>query len=309
MINYWKINGGLTEINKFEEGCWMNVVNPSNQEKEILINDLQIPEDFILDILDVDERSRTELEDNWLLIIIRIPIYNKYNKIPYYTIPLGVLVSGTTLITVCITENEIINDFINPQKNKKINIDTQSNFILEIFFRSATLFLKYLKLINIQTMLIEKDLEKSTKNKELNNLLKMEKCLVYFITSLKSNELLLLKLQHARFAKNLEFDPDFLEDVYIENKQAIEMANIYSDIQSGLMDAFASVISNNLNVVMKQLTSITIILMIPTLVSSIYGMNVPNYFENNKYAFLIIIGISAFFVGMGMLIFRKRDLF
>jgi len=165
---------------------------------------------------------------------------------------------------------------------------------------------RYLKQINNQTGMIEQDLEKSTRNKELHRLLKMEKCLVYFTTSLRSNEMMMLKLKNSKWIRDYEFSADLLDEATIENRQAIEMAKIYSDIQSGMMDAFASVISNNLNIVMKSLTIITIILMIPTLVASIYGMNVPNRLENNMNAFWIILGGSAILATVGVLLIRRK---
>ncbi|HEY9124209.1 MAG TPA: magnesium transporter CorA family protein, partial [Bacteroidales bacterium] len=181
--------------------------------------------------------------------------------------------------------------------------------VLELFQRSSSQYLKYLKDINLRTNQIERDLERSTKNKELQNLLRMEKCLVFFITSLKSNEMLLQKLQRSRFASSEELDEDLLADVIIETKQAIEMSQIYSDIQAGLMDAFASLISNNLNVVMKQLTSITIILMIPTLIASFFGMNLHNFIEDSQYGFVSVVVGSLLLSIIGVLIFRRRQFF
>jgi len=165
---------------------------------------------------------------------------------------------------------------------------------------------RYLKQINNQTGMIEQDLEKSTRNQELHRLLKMEKCLVYFTTSLRSNEMMMLKLKNSKWIRDYEFSADLLDEATIENRQAIEMAKIYSDIQSGMMDAFASVISNNLNIVMKSLTIITIILMIPTLVASIYGMNVPNRLENSMNAFWFILGGSAILATVGVLLIRRK---
>jgi magnesium transporter len=196
-----------------------------------------------------------------------------------------------------------------PTQDEIIYLTDVLNFILKLFLRSATTYLRYLKQINQQTALIEQDLEKSIRNKELNKLLKMEKCLVFFITSLKANELILEKLRNSRKNTISEINEDLLEDATIENKQALDMAQIYSDIQSGMMDAFASVISNNLNVVMKQLTLISIILMIPTLIASLYGMNVPNYLESHNWAFPAIIGFSGFMSYLGVLLFRKRKWF
>jgi magnesium transporter len=243
------------------------------------------------------------------MIIIRIPVFRTDNGIPYITVPLGILISPHSIITICLYENDIIRSILFPVKQKVITLDNKINFVLEIFNRSSSQYLKYLKDINIRTNHIEKDIEKSMKNKELQNLLKMEKCLVFFITSLKSNEILLQKLQRSRFASSPDLDEDLLADVIIETKQAIEMSQIYSDIQAGLMDAFASVISNNLNVVMKQLTTITIILMIPTVISSMYGMNLNNYLQDSKYGFFIVVFGSIILSVITVLFFRRRKFF
>jgi magnesium transporter len=194
-------------------------------------------------------------------------------------------------------------------RSRKVDFENKANFVMQIFLNVADLYMLYLKHINIQVAEIEKDLERSTRNEELHKLLLMEKCLVYFMTSLRSNDILLAKLRNSKYIKSLNLDEDLLEDVVIENRQAIEMANIYSDILSGMMDAFASVISNNLNVVMKQLASITIILMIPTLVASMYGMNVPNNFEQSKWGFVVVILISLSASVVGVLLFRRKNWF
>lgn len=309
MLTIWKQEDGLKQISKYEKNCWINVINPTRSEIDLLVNEHHVPIDFITDTLDIDERSRTEMEGRWLLIVIRIPVFNENHSVPYFTVPMGVLISLHSIITICLMENEIIKELLYSPRYIHTKLDNKSNFVLQLFLISATHFLKYLKDINRLTNDIEQELAKSTKNKELQKLLKMEKCMVFFITSLKSNELLMHKLQKAKFVNFNEIDEDMLEDVLIENKQALEMSYIYSDIQSGLMDAFASVISNNLNVVMKQLTSITIILMIPTLVASIYGMNVPNYFEDNPFAFIIILTGSLLISIISVYIFRKKNLF
>ncbi len=309
MLTIWKQTNKLIEIDEFEKGCWVNVTNPTPEEIDRLVNELRIPIDYINDILDVDERSRTEGEGRWLMIIIRIPVFRTDSSVPYVTVPLGILISPYTIVTICLYENDVIRSILYPIKSKSIPLDNKINFVLEIFYRSANLYLHYLKDINIRTTRIEKQIERSTKNKELQNLMRMEKCLVYFITSLKSNELLLQKLQRSKFASSPELNEDLLSDVIIEIKQAIEMSQIYSDIQAGLMDAFASVISNNLNDVMKQLTSITIILMIPTLIASFYGMNLKNHLEESNYAFFYVVAGSILISFLGLIIFRKRNLF
>jgi magnesium transporter len=239
-----------------------------------------------------------------------VPVETPDNGVPYSTLPLGIIRINQVTITLCARLNEVL-PFVQPALFRGQNhlIHDELNFILKLFLRSGSTYLGYLKQINQQTAQIENELEKSIRNKELNKLLKMEKCLVYFITSLKANEIVLAKLRNS-FKSNMgEVNEDLLEDAIIENKQALEMSQIYSDIQSGMMDAFASVISNNLNVVMKQLASISIILMIPTLIASLYGMNVPNHLENNSWAFVIVLLFSALMSFMGVVIFRKRDLF
>ena len=311
MLKIFKSFGGYVEIPQAEKGCWINVVQPSPDEIERLQTEFNMPPDIIQDILDVDERPRYEFDDDWSLIILRIPVDNPNNGVPYYTLPLGIFMIDNVTITLCSKINNVLT-FEQPtlyRSAQNLPIHDELNFIIKLFLRSGSTYLRYLKQINQQTAQIENELEKSIRNKELNKLLKMEKCLVFFITSLKANEIVLAKLRNSLKRSITEVNEDLLEDAIIENKQALEMSQIYSDIQSVMMDAFASVISNNLNVVMKQLASISIILMIPTLIASLYGMNVPNGLELNNWAFPIIIAVSAFFSVVGIIIFRKKDLF
>lgn len=310
MLRIFKSFGGYVEIPRAEKGCWINVVDPTPKEIERLQAEFSVPEDIIRDILDADERPRYETDDDWSLIIFRIPVETPNNGVPYYTIPLGIIRIGGVTITLCSRQNDVL-PFTQPALYRGQNqlIHDELNFTLKLFLRSGSTYLSYLKQINQQTAQIENELEKSIRNKELNKLLKMEKCLVYFITSLKANEIVLAKLRNSFKSKMGEVNEDLLEDAIIESKQALEMSQIYSDIQSGMMDAFASVISNNLNVVMKQLASISIILMIPTLIASLYGMNVPNHLENNSWAFAFVLIFSGLMSSMGILIFRKKDLF
>ena len=306
MITYWTYDNGFTALETFQKNSWISVTNPSSEEIEFLTGKMKVPLEELNDILDVDERARTETDESWFIIIIRIPITGSFNGMPFSTVPLGILISSNLIITICRAKNALIPSII---RSKKVDFNNQANFVMHIFLLVADLYMRYLKLINIQVAEIEKDLEKSTRNEELHKMLRMEKCLVYFITSLRSNDILLAKLRNSKFIKSIDIDEDLLEDVIIENRQAIEMANIYSDIQSSMMDAFASVISNNLNVVMKQLASITIILMIPTLVASLYGMNVPNNFESNGFGFVLVLLISFVASAFGVLLFRKKKWF
>ncbi|MBN2610572.1 MAG: magnesium transporter CorA family protein [Bacteroidales bacterium] len=309
MIKIFKTFGGYVEITSPEKGCWINVIKPSETDLQKCSDDFGLTGDLVNDILDVDERPRIEFEDDFTLIILRIPVEVPNNGVPFHTVPLGIFITENFTLTLCVQDNEVLPiGKPSPFREQYRQITDSINFILRLFLRSGSLYLRYLKQINQMTSSIEQDLEKSIKNKELNKLLKMEKCLVYFITSIKANEIVLARLRNSRKVTN-ELNEDLLEDAFIENKQALEMAQIYSDIQSGMMDAFASVISNNLNVVMKQLTLISIILMIPTLIASIFGMNVPNYMESAIWALPAIIAGSLFLSFLGVIAFRKRQWF
>jgi len=312
MIKKFKtIRGELKEISDFEKGCWVNVSNQqtNNNELEALSQKLKIPLDFLTDPLDVNERSRIEKEEEYILIVLRVPLFDKKKvDIPFTTLPIGIIFSKDLFLTVSSRDSEIIADFING-KVKNFSTEDKNSAILKIFSRTALLYLKYLREISDRTNIVEKELHKAMKNEELIKLLNIEKSLVFFVTSLKENELMMERLQKIELVKFDSQDQDLLEDVIIENKQAIEMADVYSNILSGMMDAFASVISNNLNVVLKLLTSITIILMIPTLITSIYGMNVGLPFQHSLHAFTIVMTISMVLSISGVLMFMKRKWF
>jgi len=299
------IPNGLLPLNTFEKGCIVNVTDPTPSEIGILNTTLKVPDDFLADILDVDERSRMEVEDDLLLMIYRIPYQNVSNGLPFTTIPLGLVLDKDNLVIICHRNNEVLDDFFS-RSGKGITIETKIDLILHLFIRTTMFYHRYLKQINNQTTIIEQDLEKSTRNEELHRLLKMEKCLVYFTTSLRSNEAMMLKLKNSKWIRDYEFSSDLLEEATIENRQAIEMAKIYSDIQSGMMDAFASVISNNLNIVMKSLTIVTIVLMIPTLIASFYGMNVPNRLETNMSAFWFLLGGSVVLAAAAVILLKRK---
>ena len=309
MIRIFKTFGGYKEIPNAEKGCWINVTMPDTGEIQRLKDEFLLPGDTINDILDADERPRIELDDDWSLVILRIPVQNEQNGVPFHTLPLGIFMTDNFTVTLCMQNNEILPiEEPSPFREQYRQITDVTNFMLRLFLRSGNLYLRYLKQINQMTAGIEQDLEQSIKNRELNKLLKMEKCLVYFITSIKANEIVLARLRNLKKIKT-EINEDLFEDAIIENKQALEMAQIYSDIQSGMMDAFASVISNNLNVVMKQLTLISIILMIPTLIASIFGMNVPNFMEHSGWAMPLILISSLFLSLWGVILFRTKHWF
>ncbi|MBN1835564.1 MAG: magnesium transporter CorA family protein [Spirochaetales bacterium] len=285
-----------------EPNGWVHVTAPSQLEIRSLQQEYNVPLDVIQDILDPDEQSRSEKDDGYHLIIVRVPVgahpgadaspEPPNEDIPYVTMPMGILLLPEVVITICARESELFRDLLE-NRVKNLSLGNRPGFVLKVLQRAAFLFLRYLKDLNRRTTALERELQRSVKNNELIRLLNLEKSLVYFTTSLKSNELLVEKLQKALFVRLDEAGTDLLEDVLIESRQAIEMANIYSNILSGMMDAFASVISNNLNVVMKRLTSISLILMIPTLVASLYGMNVSLPFQGAWWAFLGVVGVSA----------------
>ncbi|MEW6674143.1 MAG: magnesium transporter CorA family protein [Thermodesulfobacteriota bacterium] len=310
MIKIFKTAGnGFTPIDQIEKNCWVNVSSPVTDELANLSKELSIPLDFLTDSLDVDERSRIETEDSIILIILRIPIFDRDNSgIPYSTLPVGIILTENIIITICMWDIiEALDMF--KSKIKNVSTENRKRFILNLFHRTAFFYLKYLKEINKRSNEVEKELQRSMKNEELIKLLDIEKSLVFFATSLKSNELMLERFQKIKSIELNEDDKDLLDDVIVDNRQAIEMTNIYSNILSGMMDAFASVISNNLNIVMKFLTSVTIILMIPTLVASIYGMNVDLPFQHSSFAFFITCGISFTLSAIGVLLFLKNKWF
>jgi len=308
MMTFLKSSNGFRQCEAWESACWVNVECPTPADKDYLINGLGIPEAYFNDIEDVDERPRIELENGWFLIVMRVPFKSQDRSLPFSTVPLGLVFKDDTCVSICFYQTEIIPDFINYVNRKASNIRDNFDLVLKLLLSSSVWFLKYLKQINQRIKLAENKLEKSIKNEELQTLLQIEKCLVFFTTSLKGNDILIYKLKNLKDHRDT-YDAELVEDVEIELRQALEMTNIYSDILSGMMDAYASVISNNLNVIMKQLTSISIILMIPTLIASFYGMNVPNALQGNNWGFWIVLLISFLFSGSVVLLFRFKKWF
>ncbi len=312
MLEYYITDSAntLQKIDQLEKGCWVNMVAPSEAEIKLISERLNIPEDSIKDPLDDEERSRLEKEDNHVLIIVDFPyiIYDDSGFPVYETLPIGLIVTDECFITISLIENPIIMDFIN-KKIKGFFTYKKTRFALQILFHISTYYLRYLKQINRKTDDIEKELHQSMKNEELYAFLSLEKSLVYFTTSLKSNKIVLQKMLRLNHLKMYEEDKDLLEDVIIENTQAIEMAETYHSILTSMMNTFASVISNNLNIVMKFLTSITIILSFPTIVASIYGMNVDLPYQNNPYAFVGVIFIALLLSSITTIIFWKKKYF
>ena len=301
-------------LNEAVSGSWFNLINPTRDEIQQVSLVLGLEESFLSNSLDADELSRMEFEDGNLLVITNVPIMDEEGN--FDTLPLGLIFTPESMITVCSQENKIIGSF-NEDTSKFFDTRKKANFMLSILFRAAKFYLRYLNIINKQTESIEDSLKKTTHNKALFQLMEIQKSLVYFTTSLKDNQLVLQKLLRMVNAntgnlqsilKFTEDDIDMLEDVIIENKQASEMVEMHRTILESMMDCMASIINNNLNLVMKFLASITIILSIPTMIGSFWGMNVPMPFGSNSFGFLIVIVISILATFMAALFFNRKGM-
>jgi magnesium transporter len=305
MINSFKIESHKTlAVDKPSSGTWVNVLPPLKQEEfSELSLALGIPLDFLTDSLDIDERSRYEIEDDTKLIVIKTPTENNsFNESDafYVTIPICIILTTTQIVTVNSFENEAIKKFLNSFQNRKP--DKMNMMVLKIFEKITNNFQDHLKEINHRRNTLEQKLYDSNRNEELLQLMRIQKSLVYFVTALRSNELLMMKLARTNFLGLNEDEKDFLGDMIIETSQALETANTYTNILSSTMDAYASIISNNQNLVLKRLSTLTIFLSIPVLIASIYGMNVPLPFQDSTHAFwipslisLIILGFAIFY--------------
>ena len=313
MIRIFKTeDGAMHEKEEMQPGCWIALTNPTASEIIDIADTYQIDPDHLRAPLDEEERSRIEVEDEYTLILVDIPSIEERNgKDWFVTIPLAIITTKDVLITVCLEETPVLTSFMDGRV-RDFHTFMKTRFILQILYKNATQFLQYLRIIDKKSEVIERTLHQSQKNEELIELLELEKSLVYFTTSLRSNEVVLEKLLRIEKIKKYPEDTDLLEDVIVENKQAIEMANIYSGILSGTMDAFASVISNNLNIVMKFLATVTIVLSIPTMIASFYGMNVNSHgmpFADSPYGFAIVLGLTLLLSLFVAYIFNKKDLF
>ena len=301
------INGRMTAMDCLEEGCWINLTHPNEEELQVVTDLLHVEPDFLRAALDEEETSRIDVEEGQTLIIIDTPAVEKSETaVVYSTAPLGIIVTESNIITVSLRESSVIRDF-EEGLVRGVSTNKKTSFILHILLRVAKRYLQYLKQIDKIYNHMERQLHKSQRNKELLQLMDLEKSLVYFNTSLKANEVTLEKILRGRIVTLYEEDQDLLEDVLIEVRQAIEMANIYSSIISRMMDAFASVISNNLNVIMKVLTSITILLTIPNIIFSFYGMNVAGL-PWDQYFWVPIIMAVVLILVVGFIL-KKKDLF
>lgn len=296
-----------------ESGCWFNLIKPTIEELKIVEDITKVPMDFLRDVLDEEERPRIEIEENCILIITNIPIMEDENS--FDTLPLGIIITKEYFITVCLKDNRVLSYF-NEDSSNFFATFKKTRFLFQILYRSAKFYLRYLRYINKHTDIIEMNLRKSMKNKALFQLLEIQKSMVYFTAAIKDNGIVMDKLLRLRnninshsMLKVYEEDEDLLEDVIIENKQAIEMVEMHSNVLASMMDAFASIISNNLNMVMKFLTSMTILLAIPTMISSFWGMNVGVPFKDQLIGFEIVTAFSIFATAVAGFMLWKRKMF
>lgn len=296
---------GLEKIDMIANGTWVNVTDPTPAEMEKLVN-WGMEMDFINYSLDEDEMPRMERDEEYTFILLRVPIHQPQSDQPYTTVPLGIMILGNKIITICRYASDIFRPLISG-KYRLMKTGKRYRLALYIFLETAARYLNLLRQINRSIEVVEDQLQKSMRNRELLELLKYQKSLTYFATALRSNEVMMERVQRTQLFNYYEEDQELLEDVLTENQQAIQMASINTEILSSMMDAFASIISNNLNVVIKALAGLTIILNVPVIVASFYGMNVQLPGEGHPFAFLNVIGLSVGLSAVATLIFYKRN--
>lgn len=304
MRTYLYCEAGFVEKDQWLPNSWINVVCPTTDDFNFLTQELHVPESFLTDIADTDERPHTEEEGDWLLTILRIPVQNRQGGFPFGTVPIGIITNKELIISVCYQQTDMLPDFIEHTRRKGIEVRNKLDLILRLIYSSTVWFMKYLKQINLDIAAAEKELERSIRNEDLLRLMRLQKTLVYFNTSIRGNEVMIGKLK-SLFQNTNYLNEDLLEDVIIELRQAYNMVNIYSDILTGTMDAFASIISNNVNTIMKRMTSISIILMLPTLIASFYGMNVDIHLASMPHAFITIIVFSVLLSASAFAVFKR----
>lgn len=307
MKTYWNFNGNLNAISEWQPNCWIQVICPTEQDQQELQERFQIPDYFLSDIADTDERARYEYDDGWMLIILRIPYVKEVrSRTPYTTVPLGIIHKRDVTITVCNFETNMMIDFVSYQQKRGEGFTDYVDMIFRLFLSSAVWYLKRLKQINALIEKSKKNLDKEVNNESLIGLSRLQDSLTYFVTSIRGNENLLAKLKFKLQVD--ELDADLIEDVNIEMSQARETTSIYSDILESTMDTYSSIINNNMNTVMRTLTSVSIIMMLPTLVSSLFGMNLINGMEDSPLGFPLALLISVIVSGATWWILRHKRL-
>ena len=307
MKTFWNIDKNLTAIKEWQPNCWIQVTCPTDEDQQELEQRFNIPDYFLSDISDTDERARYEYDDGWILIILRIPYVKEVrSRTPYTTVPLGIIHKRDVTITVCYYETNMMIDFVSYQQKRGQGFTDYVDLIFRLFLSSAVWYLKRLKQISLLIEKAKHNLDHGVNNESLIGLSRLQDSLTYFITSIRGNETLLSKLKFKLQVD--ELDADLIEDVNIEMSQARETTNIYSDILESTMDTYSSIINNNMNTTMRTLTSISIVMMLPTLISSLFGMNLINGMENYPYGFIIAIIISILVSGFTWWILRFKRL-
>ena len=307
MRTYWNIDKSLSTIKEWQPNCWIQITCPTDEDKDFLEKNFQIPDYFLSDISDTDERARYEYDDGWMLIILRIPYVKEIrSRTPYTTVPLGIIHKRDITITVCCYETNMMIDFVSFQQKRNEGFTDYVDLTFRLFLSSAVWYLKRLKQINALIEKAKHSLDHNVNNESLIGLSRLQDSLTYFITSIRGNETLLQKLKFKLQVD--ELDADLIEDVNIEMTQARETTSIYSDILESTMDTYSSIINNNMNTTMRTLTSVSIILMFPTLVASLFGMNLINGMEQNPWGFLIAIVISFVVSGIIWWILKAKRL-
>lgn len=309
MRRYYYPHDGFAEDDEMRKGCWIKVDSPNTEDIEFLTEELGVPDSFIADIADSDERPHIDEEEGWILTLIRIPIATPDSTIAFNTCPVGIIYSPEQdlLTTICYHPNEMLTDFIRHSRRKKMIVATDTDFIFRLILSASVWFLKYMKQISFLVMEAEEALQTSIQNSDLLRLMSYQKCLVYFSTSIKGNESVVNKLITSKTRGS--YDQDLADDMTIELQQAYNTVNIHAEILTGTLDAFASVINNNVNTIMKRMTSITFIFVLPTLIASIFGMNLVTGWENIKGVFWIVTIISLVIAVVTFLILKKKNWF
>ena len=307
MRTYWNIETQLKTIPEWQPNCWIQVTCPTDDDQHELEDKFHIPDYFLSDISDTDERARYEYDDGWMLIILRIPYVKEVkSRTPYTTVPLGIIHKRDVTITVCYYETNMMIDFVSFQQKRGVGFTDYVDMIFRLFLSSAVWYLKRLKQISALIEKAKHNLDGEINNESLIGLSRLQDSLTFFITSIRGNENLLQKLKFKLQVD--ELDADLIEDVNIEMTQARETTSIYSDILESTMDTYSSIINNNMNTVMRTLTSVSIIMMFPTLISSMFGMNLINGMENSPYGFLVAIVMSVVISGISWWILKRKRL-
>ncbi|MBQ8737311.1 MAG: magnesium transporter CorA family protein [Bacteroidaceae bacterium] len=305
MRTFWNFNGGLKQMDSWQPGCWIQVTCPAEDDVKFLEETLQMPDYFLADVADTDERARYDYDEGWLMIILRIPhLKSVSSRAPYTTIPLGIVIKNDKIITICNQEARMMMDFVNHQMRRAEGFADAADLVFRLFLSASVWYLKYLKQVNSIIEKAKRNLDRQIDNKDLRSLSRLQDSLTYFATSIRGNETLLSKLKYRLPVD--ELDAELIEDVNIEMNQARETTAIYSNILNSTMDTYANIINNNMNTVMRLLTSLNMLIMFPTLIASLFGMNLINGMEDTWWGFPVAIGASIITTVLSWMFFKRK---